>query len=69
MKQNSFPAGWDEERVRQVLDYYENQSDDESVAEDENAYDISSMMEIPSELVAQVRKLLSQYKQQTISVS
>jgi hypothetical protein len=33
-----FPQGWDEERVRKVLAHYENQSEDEAVAEDEAAY-------------------------------
>ena len=28
-----FPPGWDERRVRRVLDYYENQPDDEATAE------------------------------------
>ena len=37
MKQNKFPLGWDEERVQRVIDYYENQTEDEAVAEDETA--------------------------------
>ena len=31
----NFPPGWDEERVQGVIDYYENQTEDEAVAEDE----------------------------------
>lgn len=30
-----YPAGWDEGRIRRVLEYYENQSEDAAVAEDE----------------------------------
>ena len=37
MKQNKFPPGWNEERVQSVIDYYENQTEDETVAEDEAA--------------------------------
>ena len=37
MTQNKFPPGWDEERVQSVIDYYENQTDDEAVAEAEAA--------------------------------
>jgi hypothetical protein len=37
MEPNIFPAGWDEERVRRVLEHYENQTDDEALAEDEAA--------------------------------
>ena len=35
MKLSRFPKGWDEERVKRVLDHYENQTEDEAVAEDE----------------------------------
>jgi len=38
MKQANFPEGWDEERVRRVLEHYDKQSDEEAVAEDEAAY-------------------------------
>jgi hypothetical protein len=37
MEPNNFPTGWDEERVRQVLEHHENQTDDEAIAEDEAA--------------------------------
>jgi len=37
MTQSKFPPGWDEDRVRRVLEHYERQSDDEAVAEDEAA--------------------------------
>ena len=30
MKQNKFPPGWNEERVQSVIDYYENQMEDET---------------------------------------
>ena len=35
MKQSRFLPGWDEERVRCVLEHYETQSEEEAVAEDE----------------------------------
>ena len=37
MKQNKFPPGWNEERVQSVIDYYENQTEDEAIAENEAA--------------------------------
>jgi len=60
MKQTKFPPGWDEERVRRVLEHYETQSDEEAVAEDEAAYEsiTHTAMEIPVELVPAVRELL-----------
>lgn len=39
MKRSNFPEGWNEERVRRVLEHYEKQSDEEAVAEDEAAYE------------------------------
>ena len=33
MKQSKFPLGWNEERVQRVIEYYENQTEDEAVAE------------------------------------
>ena len=44
MRQNEFPPGWDEERVQSVIDYYENQTEDEAVAEDESG----PLMEVPT---------------------
>ena len=41
---NRFPDGWDEARVRRVLDHYEGQTDEEAVAEDEAAYEESAGM-------------------------
>ena len=61
MKQSNFPEGWDEERVRRVLEHYENQADEEAVAEDEASYESTThtAMEIPIDLVPQVRELLA----------
>jgi len=63
MSETSFPLGWDEERVRRVLAHYESQSEEEAVAEDEEAYDDPSQifMAIPNELVPEVRELLAKH--------
>ena len=52
MKQNEFPPGWDEKRVQSVIDYYENQTEDETAAEAESASqsEFSLLMEVLSEL-------------------
>jgi hypothetical protein len=39
MKQAKYPDGWDEARVKRVLAHYEQQSDEEAVAEDEARVD------------------------------
>jgi len=64
MKQNRFPPGWDEERVRRVLSYYEQQDEDEAVAEDEAAFESSTQtfVEVPNELLPAVRELIAKHK-------
>jgi hypothetical protein len=59
MKQCRFPKGWDEDRVQRVIDHYENQTEDEAVAEDEAAWEDKSntFIEIPNELIPAVREL------------
>ena len=61
MNQVRYPAGWDAERVRRVLEHYETQSDEEAVAEDEAAYETTThtAMEVPVELVPAVRELIA----------
>lgn len=56
-----FPAGWDEERVRRVLEHYEAQTDEEAVAEDEAAYERTTLttMSVPVQLVPAVRELIA----------
>ena len=35
---SNLPKGWTEKRIREVIDHYENQTDDEAIAEDEHAH-------------------------------
>ena len=57
---SKFPPGWDEERVRGVIDHYEGQSDDELAAEIEAAFEDRSqtVMVIPNDLIPAGRALL-----------
>lgn len=61
--ETKFPPGWDEARVRQVLEHYEGQTAAEAVAEDEAAFEDPgyATMLIPKELVPAVRDLLARY--------
>ena len=61
MKQAKYPVGWDEARVKRVLAHYEQQSDDEAVAEDEAVYESTthSTMEVPVDLGPAVREMLA----------
>ena len=56
-----FPDGWDEERVRRVLEHYENQTDEEAVAEDEAAFQQrdQTMMVVPKRLVPTITRMIA----------
>jgi hypothetical protein len=64
MRQPIFPPGWDEERVRKVLAHYEEQTEDEAVAEDETAFagSTQAVMEVPHELVPAIRELIAKHQ-------
>lgn len=64
MKKTRFPKGWDEKRVKKVLAYYEKQTEEEALAEDEAAYEDKSqaIIEIPIQLVSAVRDLIAKHQ-------
>jgi hypothetical protein len=63
MRQDRLPPGWDEARVRKVLAHYEEQTEDEAVAEDEAtlAESTQTVMEVPQELVPAIRELIAKH--------
>jgi len=65
MKSNKFPAGWDEERVKQLLARYEEQTENEAVAEDEAVFEDERevVMGVPRDLVPVVRELIAKHRQ------
>jgi hypothetical protein len=65
MKPNRFPAGWDEGRVNDLLGRYEDQSEEEAVAEYEAAFADQNevVMGVPRDLVPLVRELIAKHQQ------
>ena len=63
---NRFPPGWDEARVQRVLEHYEQQTDEEAVAEDEAALEDkgSTFIAVPTELLPAVRELIKKHRAQ-----
>ena len=61
MKNNKYPPGWDEDRVKRILLHYEEQTENEAIAEDESAWEDKSQtfIEVPSDLVPLVRELIA----------
>jgi hypothetical protein len=64
MRQSKYPPGWDEDRVRRVMIHYEQQSEEEAVAEDEAAFENQGLaiVEVPKELVPTVRELIAKWE-------
>ena len=60
---NTYPPGWDRERVISVLKHYESQSEEEAKAEDESAFEDGryTVIPIPNELVPAVTALLARH--------
>jgi hypothetical protein len=69
-KQSKYPKGWDEARVKRVLEHYELQSEEEAIAEDEAAYEDKdqTFMEVPNDLVPTVRELIAKKTELTPNV-
>ncbi len=61
---NKYPKGWNEARVRKVIEYYDHQTDEEAAKEIETAPAVAGTVwvEVPHDLLPAVRKLLSRRK-------
>ena len=60
-RRNRFPKGWNEARVRAVLEHYESQTEEEALAEDEAAFRRrdQTVMVVPKKLVPRITKLIT----------
>ena len=62
MSKENFPEGWNEDKVRRVLDYYERQTEEDALIEDEAGVEPSeTVMSVPRELVPKVRELIAKH--------
>ncbi|MGO9112463.1 MAG: hypothetical protein ACLP9L_24800 [Thermoguttaceae bacterium] len=61
MNEQKFPPGWNDERVREVIAHYENETEDEQFAEIEAAREADgvTIMAVPTDLVPEVRALIA----------
>ena len=65
MSESRFPPGWDAERVKRLINYYEGLSEEEQVAEDEaGAVEQKglALISVPEELLPAIRRLLAGHK-------
>jgi len=60
-KKQQYPPGWDEARVRKLAEHYDNQTEEEQVAEIEAALKDKNhtLMVVPTELVPEIVKLIN----------
>ena len=60
-KRNRFPKGWNESRVRELLEHYEGQTEEEAVAEDEAAFRRRdhAVVVVPKKLVPAITRLVA----------
>ena len=61
MKKQIFPRGWNEKRVKDVIAYYDQQTEDEELTEYEAAMKVEgqTMMFVPTQLVPEIRRLIA----------
>ncbi len=60
-RKQKYPLDWDEKRIRRLAEHYDNQTEEEQVAEHEAAFRAKSqtVMVVPTELVPQINKLIN----------
>lgn len=61
---NKYPKGWNAAKVRAIIDHYDNQTEEEAIAEDDAAWANSKYcaVPVPNELVGEVNKLIAQHE-------
>jgi len=62
MNQQQFPAGWDAERVQNLIARYDALDEDQTVAEDEAAQDRvdQTAVVVPIEMMPAIRQMLAE---------
>jgi hypothetical protein len=65
MKPN-LPDGWTEKELQEIAEHYDNQTEEEAIAEAEEAYARKgySWVQIPTALMPEIYKLLASYNEQ-----
>jgi hypothetical protein len=58
---NKYPRGWNRKMIQELADHYDNQTEEDAVAEDESAFKDpqQTVMLVPRALVPKFNKLLA----------
>lgn len=64
MKKQKLPRGWTHKKIRELIDYYDHQNEDEQVAEYEAVFgnQTETMISVPTELVPAILKLIARHE-------
>jgi hypothetical protein len=65
MKKQRLPAGWDEQRLKRLLDELDSRTDEEWIVTDEAASadeGDQAVITVPASLLPAIRRLLASYK-------
>jgi|CXWL01.1.fsa_nt_gi hypothetical protein len=65
MSNQNFPPGWDDERVKQLLSHYDDLSEAEQVAADEEAaaeHTGQAVITVPDSLLPAIRQMLASHR-------
>jgi hypothetical protein len=68
MSEQKFPAGWDAERVKRLIDQQNQLSDEELAAEDDAAFQEQpgrTTLSVPTELLPAINQLLAAHERLT----
>jgi hypothetical protein len=62
MTEQQFPPGWDKDRVKRLIEWYDSMTEEEQVAEDEAAVSEQqgqTVITVPDALLPAIRQLLA----------
>lgn len=65
MSEQKFPDGWDEQRVKRLLNELDARSDEDWIAADETAAtegDEQAVITVPTALLPEIRRLLASHR-------
>lgn len=64
MSESKYPSGWNEDRVKRLIQHYESLTEEEQVAEDESSVSETpeqAVVTVPISLLPAVRQLLAEH--------
>jgi len=63
MKKQKLPKCLNREKITEIIDHYENQTDEEAIKEANEAFkDSETVFSVPKEAVPEIRKIIEKYR-------